>query len=84
MEGASHRLVASEGESDVGDSPADLAAGADVLDDLAGPDEVHGIVVVLSHACTDCQDIGIKDHILWVEPDLLHQDPVRPLTDPHL
>ena len=84
MEGPAHGLVASEGERDVGDAPADLAAGADVLDDLAGPDEVHGIIVVLSHARAHSQNVGIKHHILWVEPDLFHQDPVRPLTDPHL
>ena len=84
VEGSPHSLVASEGERNVGDAPADLAAGADVLDDLAGPDEVHGIIIVLSHARAHSQDVGIEDHILWVEPNFLHQDSVRPLTDPHL
>ena len=47
VEASAHRLIASEGEGNVGDTPADLAAGALPLDLPGGPDEVHSIVVVL-------------------------------------
>jgi len=43
VEGPPHRLVAPEGEGHVGDPPADLAARADVLDDLGGADEVYRV-----------------------------------------
>ena len=84
MERPSDSLVPTEGEGHIGDSATDLAAWADMLDDLAGSDEVHGIVVVLLHAGADCQDIGVKDHILRVESHLLHHDLKCSLANPDL
>ena len=47
VEGSANRLVASEGEGNVGNAPADLAAWALLLDLRRCVDEVHSIVVVL-------------------------------------
>ena len=84
MECSPDGLVASEGESDVGDASTDLTARADVLDDLASPDEIHRIVVVLHHASPDRQDVGIKDYVLWIEANLFDKDPIASLADAHL
>ena len=84
VEAAPHSLIASEGEGDVGDAPTDLAAWALPLDLPGGADEVHSIVVVLSHAGADSQDVGVKDDVLGVEAHLLNQDLVCPLADAHL
>ena len=84
VEGSPHSLIASEGEGHIGHSTADLAARADVLDDLGGPDEVYGIVVVFLHAGAHGEDVGVKNHILRVEANLLYHDPVCPLADAHL
>eukprot|EP00983_Pelagomonas_calceolata_P109760 1159591-Pelagomonas_calceolata.AAC.9 len=64
VEATAHSLVAAEAEGDVGHAPADLGARAHALDLPRGADKVHGIVVVLSHAGADGQDIGVKDDIL--------------------
>ena len=47
VEGSANRLIASEGEGDVGDAPADLAPWALLLDLRSGIDEVDSVVVVL-------------------------------------
>ena len=47
VEAPPHRLIASEGEGNVGDTPADLAPWALPLDLPGGANEVHSVVVVL-------------------------------------
>ena len=84
VEAAPDRLIASEGEGDVGNAPTDLAARADPLDLPGCPDEVHSVVVVLSHAGADSQDVGVEDDVLGVKPHLLHQDLESPGADAHL
>ena len=79
-----HGLIPPEGESNVRHTAADLAPRADPLDLPAGLEEVDGIVVVLSHACSDGEDVGVENDVLWVEAHLLYQDPESPLTDSHL
>ena len=72
VEAPPHCLIASEGEGNVGDASADLAARALPLDLPCGTDEVHSVVVVLRHASAHCQDVGVKDDVFWVKTDLLH------------
>mmetsp|Transcript_9069 Transcript_9069/g.24373 ORF Transcript_9069/g.24373 Transcript_9069/m.24373 type:complete len:331 (-) Transcript_9069:1503-2495(-) len=84
VEATAHSLVAAEAEGDVGHAPADLGARAHALDLPRGADKVHGIVVVLSHAGADGQDIGVKDDILWVEAHFLHQQLVGTLANADL
>lgn len=38
------------------------------LDKFGGSDVVDGVVVVLLHACTDGEDVGVKDDVVGVEP----------------
>ena len=84
MEGSPHRLIPTEGEGDVGDTPADFAARADPLNLSTSLKEVKRIVVVLSHARADGQDVRVEDDVLGVEANLLHQDFEGPLADAHL
>ncbi len=84
VEAAPHRLVAPEGEGNVGDAPTDLAARALPLDLPGGTDEVHSIVVVLRHAGTDSEDVGVEDDVFRVEAHLLHQNPEGSGADAHL
>ena len=80
MEGAAHRLVATEGEGNVGHTAADLAAGAHTLDLAGSAEEVHSIVVVLSHASANCEDVGVKDNVLGLKANVLHQNAVGTLA----
>ena len=84
MEGAPNRLVAAEGEGDVGHAAADLGAGALPLDLARGTDEVDGVVVVLRQAGAHGEDVGVENDVLRVEAHLLHQDAVGALADAHL
>jgi len=84
VEGAPHRLVAAEGEGNVGHAAADLGAGAHALDLARGADEVHGVVVVLRQASAHGEDVGVEDDVLGVETNVLHQDAVCALADAHL
>jgi hypothetical protein len=84
VEGAAHSLVATEGEGNVGHTTADLAAGAHALDLARGAEEVDRIVVVLGHACADCEDVGVENDVLGLKADLLDQDAVCPLAHAHL
>ena len=84
MKSPPHSLIASERKGHIGDAAADLAAWADVLDDLCGPDEVHGIVVMLLHPRPDRQDVGVENNVLGIEAHLLHHYLVRSLANPDL
>ncbi len=84
VEAAPHRLIASEGEGNVGHPPTDLAARALPLDLPGGTDEIHSIVVVLRHASADSEDVGVKDDVFRVEAHLLHQDSESSGADAHL
>ncbi len=84
VEAAPHRLVAPEGEGNVGHPPTDLAPRALPLDLPGGTDEIHSIVVVLRHASADSEDVGVEDDVLRVETHLLHQDSEGSGADAHL
>ena len=84
VEAAPHRLIAPEGEGNVGDAPTDLAARALPLDLPGGADEVHSIIVVLRHAGADSEDVGVEDDVFRVKAHLLHQDSESSGADAHL
>ena len=74
VEATPHSLIAPEGEGNVGHPTTDLAARAQPFDLTSGSDEVHCIVVVLSHAGAHRQDVGVEDDVLGVEPHILNQN----------
>ena len=84
MESTPDRLIAPEGEGNVGDAPTDLAARAFLLDLGCGINEVHSVIVVLRHASANSEDVGVKDDVFRVETHLLHQNHVGPCADAHL
>src|SRR5262249_23154037 len=63
-----HRLpydvVAPEGERQVGDAPADVHAGAALLDPRQRVDERLGVPVVLGDPGGDGQHVGVEDDVL--------------------
>ncbi len=46
--------------------------------------ECDTIVTMFLHACCYSKDIGIKDDVIWIESNLVHEDAIRPCTDFHL
>ena len=79
-----HGLIASEGESYVGNPTTDLAAWALLLDLGCGVDEVNRIIVVLRHAGADSKDVGVKDDVLRVKAHLIDQNLVCPSANADL
>ena len=75
------RVVAAEGEADVGDAAGDLGAGQVLLDPAGGLDEVLAVRRVLLDAGRDREDVGVEDDVLGREADLVDEDPVGPLAD---
>ena len=73
METTPNRFVPTETECKVADTTTDLAARACTLDLTSCIDEVKCIVVVLSEAGANGENIGVKDDVLWVHPNLLHE-----------
>ncbi len=84
VEAAPHRLIAPEGEGNVGHPSTDLAARALPLDLAGGTDEVHGIVVVLRHAGANSEDVGVENDVFRIKAHLLHQNPEGSGADAHL
>lgn len=58
-----------------------MAAWALLPENLGGLHEVYGVVVVFRHTSCNCQDIYIKNNILWWEINLLSEDLEGSLTD---
>ena len=54
------------------------------LDLLDGLHVRHAIGVVLFNTSCNREDVRVKDDVIRVEPHLLHQEPVGPLTHLHL
>jgi hypothetical protein len=76
-----HRLVAAEGEADVGDAAADLGAGQVSLDPARGLDEVDRVVVVFLDAGGYREDVGVEDDVLGREADVAREDAVGARAD---
>ena len=84
VEAAPYRLVAPEGEGNVGHPPTDLAPRALPLDLPGSTNEIHSVVVVLRHASADSEDVGVEDDVFRVKAHLLHQNPEGSGADAHL
>ena len=81
MDRLAHRVVAAEGEGDVGDAPGDQSVGQVLLDPAGGLDEVHRVVVVLGDAGGHGEDVGVEDDVFGGEAFLLGEDAVGALAD---
>lgn len=53
------------------------------LDKFSGRDEADCILVVFLHACTNGQDVGVKDDVVWVESHLVDQQLVGTSANLH-
>lgn len=53
------------------------------LDNFGGSDEVDGVVTVFLHACTDGEDVGVKDDVIGVKSHFADQQSVGPSADLH-
>ena len=76
-----HRLVAAEGEGEVGDAARDMRVRQVLPDPAHRLDEVDAVVVVLLDAGGDGEDVGVEDDVLGREADLLGEDAVGPRAD---
>ena len=54
------------------------------LDLLDGLHVCYAIGVVLFNTSCNCEDVGIEDDVIGIEPHLLYQEPVGPFTHLHL
>ena len=54
------------------------------LNASGGLDEVDGIGAVLLHACTNGEDVGVKDDVSGIEAYFIDQEMVGSGTDLHL
>ena len=54
------------------------------LDLLDGLHVCYAIGVVLFNTSCNCEDVGIEDDVIGIEPHLLYQEPVGPFTYLHL
>ena len=73
MHGLADIVVATQGETQVADASADVGSGKVALNPSSRLDEVHGIVVVLFHARSDGQHIGVEDDVQRIHPYLFGQ-----------
>lgn len=53
------------------------------LDKFGGSDEVDGVVTVFLHACTDGENVGVKDDVIGVKSYFADQQFVGPSADLH-
>ena len=79
-----HRIVAAEGERDVGDAAGDVHARQAFLDPPRRLEEGDGVAVVLLDAGGDGEDVRIEDDVLGREADPLGEQPVAALADREL
>ena len=71
-----HRLVATEGEGDVGHAAADHGEGQVFFDPARRVDEIHRVVVVFGDARGNRENIGVKNDVAGRKANLLREDVV--------
>ncbi len=76
-----HRLVAAEGEGQVGDAAGGPRMRQMAVDPGQGLEEIEPVAVVLLDAGGDREDVGIEDDVLGGEAHLLGEDRVAALAD---
>src|SRR5579885_915028 len=76
MHRLSHNVVAAEGEGNIADASADLAAGQGGFDDPGRLNERNGVVVMLLDSRGDREDVGIENDILGRDAHLFGKDTV--------
>ena len=81
VDGLAHRVVAAEGEGDVGHATGGQGVGQVVADEGAGVDEVDRVVVVLLDPGRHGKDVGVEDDVFRREADLVDQDVVGARAD---
>mmetsp|Transcript_22181 Transcript_22181/g.87376 ORF Transcript_22181/g.87376 Transcript_22181/m.87376 type:complete len:833 (-) Transcript_22181:42-2540(-) len=84
VHGLAERLVAAEGEAQVGEAAADVRAGQRGADLARGLDEGLGVAVVLLHAGGDREDVGVEDDVERRKARLLGEEAVGARADLHL
>ena len=83
MHGLAHGVVAAEAETEVADAAADQGPRHGFLDDAAGVDEVHGVVVVLGQTGGHGKNVGIKNHVFRWEAFFIDQNFPGALANGH-
>ena len=76
-----NRIVAAKGERDVANAAGGQCVGQFVAYELAGPDEIHRIIVVFFDASADRENIRIENDIFGWKVRLFHQQLVGTRTD---
>ena len=69
MHRVAHRLVAAEGEGEVGDAAGDMHVRQLGLDAARRLDEIDAVIVVLLDAGGDGEDVGIEDDVFRRKAD---------------
>ena len=81
VHGPAHRLIAAEGEGDVGQSAGDVTARQGFTNAPRGLDEGHGIIVMFLNSGGHRKDVGIKDDVFRRETDPVDQNIIGPRAD---
>ena len=79
MDGLADISVATEGKREVADTAAHMGTWQVLVNPPCGPDELHGIVVVLLHTRGDGKHIGVKDDVERIHAQSLHEQLVGAL-----
>ena len=74
MHRLAHRLIAAEGEGQIGDAARDMRMRQIALDGARRLDEIDAVVFVFLNTCRHGENIGIEDNILRREADGFGQD----------
>ena len=74
VNGFADRVVAAEGERDVGNAAGDFRAGESLLDDPRGLEEIDRVVVMLLDAGRNGEDVGIENNVFRRESEALGEE----------
>ena len=84
VDGLAHRVVAAEGEGDIGNTAGDQGVGQGAPDIPGGVDEIQAVAVMLRHAGGHGEDGRVEDDVLRREAGLFREDLVGATADLHL
>ncbi len=78
MHGLAHKLIAAEGEGEIGDAARDMDEREALTNLLRGLDEIDAVIVVLFDAGRDGKDVRVENNVFRPEADFLGQNLIGP------
>ena len=81
VHGFTYVIISPEWKWKIADTATDMCSRQIFTNPSRCIDKVNGIVIMLFYACSNGKHIGIKNYVLWIKTDFVHEKMISTLTN---